>query len=113
MTTRRALTESQRLDILMNDVQSHAKTISIFAEELRDTKTVLQQLATDKAVRAVVDKNLDERLERIEESIKQLTTSVDRKFAPYLSAGKAIGIVAAGVLVSALVRWLLSGVLTP
>lgn len=105
----RSMTPTQRIDALLRNVEAHATTLSLFTNELTDVKKVLTQMSIDKAVRAEVDRGLNERLARIEKSIDGLATSVDKKFAPISKTLLwAAGVVGA-VLLVALAKFILAG----
>lgn len=103
------LTNAERLGLLQADVQAHAKTITVLTTELTDVKSLVAQFVTERAVRVEVDKNMNDRLARIEKSIDQLTVAVDKRFAPWSKAAVwAASIVGASVL-AACVKFIMSG----
>lgn len=63
-------TVEQRLEQTERDLRDHSKSITSLVEDQRDLRGLLIGLEQDKAVRAVEDKHLDDRLDRIEERLK-------------------------------------------
>lgn len=105
----KSMTPSQRIDALLRNVEAHATTLTLFTNELSDVKRVLAQMSIDKAVRAEVDRGLNERLARIEKSIEVLTTSVDRKFAPISKTLIWGASIVGGALLIAVIKFILAG----
>lgn len=60
------------LQLLRYDLSNQAKSISALVVELREQGEVLRDLETDKAVRALDRKNLDDRMARMEKRIDDL-----------------------------------------
>lgn len=60
------------LQLLRHDLSNQARTISEIVVNQRETLKVVHELQTDKAVRAVDRKNLDDRLARIEKRVDDL-----------------------------------------
>ena len=87
---------------LQSDLQSHAKTLSVLIEDQRDMKDAIAQMLTDKAVRVVEDRNLNDRLGRIEKSILSLQ-----------SIGKWILAAFGTVFVAAIANFIIGGHLAP
>lgn len=57
------------LEQLHRDVLAHAGTLTALVEDQRNMRMVLDEMKLDRAVRVERDKNLNERLDRIEASI--------------------------------------------
>lgn len=105
----RSMTPAQRIDALLRNTEAHAATLTVFTRELSDVKQVLSQMSIDKAVRQEVDRGLNERLARIEKSIEVLTTSVDKKFAPFSKTLIWIAAVVGAALLVAVMKFILAG----
>lgn len=69
---------SRRMDGIERNLSDHAKTISVVVDDQRDLKDILAEIVAEKkvetAVRGERDKNLYERLERME---KKFTDGID------------------------------------
>lgn len=96
-------------DLLKLDVQNHAKTISVVVTELRDIKDIVEQLVIDKAVKKEQDRNLDDRLKRIEDSIAAQTAAFDKRFRSIVNIGVWALSIFGGAIVLAFVQFLIRG----
>lgn len=112
MTARHTQTIDQRMGIVEHDLRAHASTITAYNDEFRDMKSFLSELNIQRAVRVETDRNMSERLSRIEKSIDLLTVAVDKKFAPWTATVKWLILTSLGILLVALMKFILSGALT-
>lgn len=95
-----------RLD---SDVKNHAKTITVLVDDHRELRLMITQLMTDKAVRAERETNLHDRLQRIEDSIKDGKADTDKKIGSLLSIGKWILTAFGATLIAGVTNFIING----
>lgn len=95
------------------DLQSHAKTLSAYNDEIAGLKALVSTLQTDKEVRAVRDGVIIDRMERIESSIITVQQALDKRMEPWTTGFRLILGGAAICVVNAVTTWILAGGLKP
>lgn len=88
----------RRIDVIERNQSDQARSMTGIVEELNEMRKPLDQLRVDREVRKERDKNLNERLDRIEDSI-----------AAVYSLGKWLLATIGAVVVVAAVTFMLNG----
>lgn len=86
------------VELLRRDLSAQAKTISALIEDQRKTTEILNEIRTDRAVRAERDKNINDRFDRLEDNLEDLK-----------SIGKWLLLTAGSTFVAALVTFVVKG----
>ena len=107
------LTVTQMIAQHAADLQSHAKTITVFNDEIAGLKSLVATLQTDKEVRAVRDAVIVDRMERIETSIIGVQQALDKQMEPWTSGFRLIAGGVAICFVNAIMLWVFAGGLRP
>jgi len=101
--------DAHRLSLLEKDVLAHAQSLSAITVHVSDVKQAVDRLLIDKAVQDEADKNLRERLERIETSIRDQTKEFNSKLASIYKLAWWFCTVFGGAIIIAFVNFLLKG----
>lgn len=103
------MTEQDGIDLLRRDHTSLAATVGNLTIEMRLIKDYMIEMQTDRAVRTERDKNLHDRLGRIEKSIEVLEAECKKDFDKITSIGKWILTAFAVVLIAAIGNFIING----
>lgn len=87
----------------------HGETLSVLTQELGSIKSAIDELKTERAVRQERDRNLAERLERIEKSIEHQSDAAEDQTKRITNVGWWLATTFAGVFLVAIAQFILKG----
>lgn len=103
----------RRLDMTERNQTDFAKSLTTVIGDLNELRKPLDELKTDKAVRAERDKNLHERLERMENTIEkgldEVKADIDKRFGRLAKPVWAAALAFISVLVGAVATFIIKG----
>ena len=101
--------EADSIDQLRRDHTSLVSFVDNLTTELRIIKDFVIEMHTDRAVRLERDKNMNERLTRIEKSIETLEHECRKDFDSIKNLGKWVLLAFGAVLITAIGNFIING----